>query len=151
METPLPDKRPRQPRTPTAPQGEERAYDTAPRDKPQGEGRAYDTAHMAEAGRGTTHATPRPKTEGEGTSIRWKKSSCGRGVRENGRGVTLPAFLFTGLKILPGNLTARRSAGSVLVNKNDASQAKGMRAAVMRGSDLPWKIVSPCACSVAAP
>ena len=33
--------------------------------------------------------------------------------------MTLPAFLFTGLKILPGTLTARRSAGSVLVNKNE--------------------------------
>lgn len=74
-----------------------------------------------------------------------------RCARKREGGDVLPAFLFTGLKILPGTLTARRSAGSVLVNKNDASQAKGMRAAVMRGSDLPWKIVSPCACSVAAP
>lgn len=104
--------------------------------------------------RGRARDEPRdtaPKNGRRRRGIRWKKSSCGRGVRENGRGVTLPAFLFTGLKILPGTLTARRSAGSVLVNKNDASQAKGMRAAVMRGSDLPWKIVSPCACSVAAP
>ena len=104
--------------------------------------------------RGRARDEPRdtaPKNGRRRRGIRWKKSSCGRGVRENGRGVTLPAFLFTGLNILPGTLTARRSAGSVLVNKNDASQAKGMRAAVMRGSDLPWKIVSPCACSVAAP